>query len=161
MASLSPPAPARIRASAAIVLLLLTGCSVKAPTARVVAVDTDRVTEQGARVLVTVELTNPNDVALPLPKTRYRVAVEGAEPFAFETPPALALPPLETQLLTLPAAFATPDAAAMAGRPYEVTGAVTYQPPGQLRLLLSEYHIPLPTSRFSGSGTLVGTEPRP
>ena len=143
-----------IRAAAVLGLLLLAGCSFDAPTARVVSVEPAAITDDGVRLLVTVELDNPNDVDVPLPWTQYKVKLDGSESFAFATLPAASLPPLGTQRVPLPAAFARRDTEAVAGRSYAVSGSVTYEPPGALRKLLTEYRIPLPTVGFADEGEL-------
>ena len=143
-----------IRTTAVIGLLLMVGCSVSSPTARVVAVEPAEITDQGARVLVTIELENPNDVELPLPWTRYRVTLDGAKPFSLGTPPAAALPPNGVQRVTLPAAFAFDEDQSLVGRGYAVSGSMTYTPPGEFRKLMTEYGVPLPKVHFADSGSL-------
>lgn len=136
-----------------LMLSALAGCSfVKTPTARVTDVQVDRATDEGARLVVTVQLDNPNAVELPLPKARYRVAVEGADPFTFTTVPDATLPRKGSIAITLSAAF--PGVVQPQGLGYNVSGAVTYLPPGEVRELLTDYRIPLPSAGFSESGQL-------
>ena len=59
--------------------LCLSGCkmffALEKPIARVQSVTLDEQTEHGSRVLVTVELANPNDVALPLVDAQYTLSL--------------------------------------------------------------------------------------
>jgi len=136
-------------------LALMTGCSsnLKPVKARVDSVTVDERTEQGVRVLVTVFAENPNDVPLPIVKARYQVEMAGAESFAFTELPKATLPANGTQTITLPAAFATEGGNA-AGQLYKVKGQLTYEPPGEIRKLLTEYGVPLPSTAFKDGGEL-------
>lgn len=149
-----------IRTTAVLGLLLMVGCSFTAPTARVVSVEPDSITDEGTRVLVTIELENPNDVEVPLPRAYYRVTLDGAEPFAFDTLPTAALPPNGMQRVTLPAAFALDRETSVAERGYDVSGSITYQPPGAFRALMTQYGVPLPKAGFSESGTMSAASVR-
>ncbi len=136
-------------------LAVLTGCSsnLKPVTTRVDSVTVDERTEQGVRVLVTVIAENPNDVALPIVRARYEVDLAGAEAFAFTELAKATLPAHGTQTITLPAAFATEGGGA-AGQSYKVKGQLTYEPPGEIRKLLTEYGVPLPSASFKDDGAL-------
>lgn len=136
-------------------LVVLTGCSsnLKPVISRVDSVTIDERTEQGVRVLVTVFAENPNDVPLPIVKARYQVEMAGAETFAFIELPKATLPAHGTQTITLPAAFAT-DGGNAAGQTYQVKGQLTYEPPGEVRKLLTEYGFPLPSASFKDGGEL-------
>lgn len=138
-------------------LLTAMGCasgkSFVDPIAKVTSVRVAEQTAEGARVEVTLTLENPNDVALPLKNTRFRMVVDGAEAFVFDDPSDRTLPSNGGQTLVLPAAFAT-DGKAAQGADYQVRGSVTYNPPGTFRRLLTEFEVPLPTVDFSSSGQL-------
>jgi len=41
------------------------------------------------------------------------------------------------------------------GQQYTASGSVAYVPPGEVRELLTDYKVPLPTTGFSGKGTLA------
>ena len=83
------------------------GClSALPPSVRVTDARAVEVSEEGARVEVTLELENPNAVPLPLPEASYRVAVDGWGVYAFDTLPARVVPPNGTQTIVLPAAIA-------------------------------------------------------
>ncbi len=135
--------------------LTLTGCAfsgIKAPQARVEAVRLVEQTEQGARVEVTLALTNPNDKALPLNRTEYSVKLSEGGSYRFSDESNRTLPAKGTQTILLPAAFATDGN--INGAAYEVRGDVSYTPPGQLRRSLTESGLPLPTVNFSQKGKL-------
>ncbi|WP_432799964.1 hypothetical protein [Poriferisphaera sp. WC338] len=134
--------------------LTFAGCSVKTPTATVKDITVTEKNSTGARILLTVELQNPNDVALPLPHAYYRVSLQDASSFEFKSVPALTLPAKGSQTLTLPAAFAIKPDQPLEGRHYNVVGSIFYHPPGEFRMILDQYHIPLPSADFSASGNI-------
>lgn len=137
--------------------LSLSGClgvGAQRPADEVVSTRVTQQTEHGARVLVQVAIDNPNDFVLPLREAHYTVRVAGLEPFVFtDVVPDRALPPNSRQILELPAAFAT-DGQPIQGKTYNITGRVTYEPPGELRAIMSESGLPLPSIHFSGEGVL-------
>lgn len=139
------------------------GCSsnLRQVTTRVDSVRIDERTDQGVRVLVTIVAENPNDIPLPIVKARYKVSLSGGAgisgggggEFAFTDLPKVTIPANGTQTITLPAAFALNGGDA-AGRSYQVTGQLTYEPPGEIRKLLTEYNVPLPSASFKAEGAL-------
>jgi LEA14-like dessication related protein len=136
-------------------LAVLSGCSanLRQVTTRVDSVQIDEQTEQGVRVLVTVVAENPNDMQLPIVKAKYKVTLAGGGEFTFTDLPKATLPANGTQTITLPAAFAL-DGGDAAGTSYQVTGQLTYEPPGEIRKLLTEYNVPLPSAPFKDDGAL-------
>ncbi len=110
-------------------------------------------TPAGASFAIELALTNRNDVALPLPETTYRFAVEGVGSYSFIDLPARVIGPRGTQTLTLPAAIST-GGQALAGRPWTISGRVQYEPENPLRGFLTETGVPLPVAFFSGEGRL-------
>lgn len=131
------------------------GCAVQRPTAEVTGVRVGDATDEGSRVVVTVALHNRSDTPLPIRETRYTLQVDGEE-FAFTDVAPATIPASGTQTLRLPAAVRIP-ASAIDGRTYEVSGQATYVPPGEIRDLLTDSGVPLPSVSFSGSGRLSGT----
>ena len=134
---------------------MLVGCqgaavTLNAPKAKVQSVEVTERSDEGSRVLTTVAVENPNAVVLPLIKASYTVDVEGAGRFRFTEVPGRALPGEGTQRLDLPAAFASDES--LRGRGYDVTGAVTYRPPGEVESILYQSGFPLPSTRFRASG---------
>lgn len=134
---------------------LLGGCStnLRQVTARVDAVSIDEQTEQGVRLLVTIVTENPNNVQLPIVRAKYKIELAGAEPFEFTDLPKATLPGNGTQTITLPAAFSLQGGDA-SGRQLEINGHLIYEPPGEIRKLLTEYGVPLPSAEFKTKGTL-------
>jgi len=134
---------------------VLTGCksNLRPVTARVDSVRVDDQTEEGVRVLVTVQAENPNDVPLPVVWLWYQVKLDGGGEFTFTELPKVTLPAHGTQTITLPAAFAL-DGGDVLGRGYQVQGKATYEPPGEIRKLLTEYNVPLPSAPFKSEGSL-------
>ncbi|MEM0915743.1 MAG: hypothetical protein AAGK09_14200 [Planctomycetota bacterium] len=132
----------------------LSGCiGTPSPKAEVIGVDVSDVSDEGTAVVVRVSVTNEGEVELPLPKADYTVTVEGAEPFSLVMVPDTVAPMGEGSLsvIELPAAFAGGD---LTGRAWRVSGTLTYEPPGDLRRLATDYRVPLPFTLFSGEGVL-------
>ena len=129
------------------------GCiSAVPPRVDVVGARVTEATTQGASMEVALVLTNPNDVALPLPETSYTVSVAGVGSFSAIDLPARIIAPNGTQSLTLPAAIAT-DGQDLAGRDWTANGTVTYNPDNGVRRFLTETGVPLPVAFFGGEGT--------
>lgn len=130
----------------------LGGCAgLETPTIDVVNV---RVTEQSAeaaRIEAMVELTNPNDTPLPLTSASYTLSVGNAGSISLDDIPNRTLPALGKQTVLLPASVRT-GGANLKGAAFTISGSITYQPPGEMRKILTETGIPLPTADFSKSG---------
>ncbi len=122
------------------------------PTAEVRSVAIDQITDEGATVRLHVELTNPNDVALPVSETRYRLSV-GEHVFEFTALPPVTMPAGGSQMFSLTAAFAAPGES-LRGQEYDLSGWVVYEPPGEIRKILTDSNIPLPSIGFSDRGVL-------
>jgi LEA14-like dessication related protein len=127
------------------------GCAANlaSPVARVSDVRVVQQTDQGSRVEVDVELTNPNKTPLPLVKSSYTVSIAGGTPYHAEERLYRTLPGGGKQVVTLPAVFT-----AAPGGAYHVTGSVAYEPPGEMRKLMTESYYPLPSVGFSASGSV-------
>ncbi len=127
--------------------------SVDRPEVQVEQVQVTDRTDEGVRVEVTVRLSNPNEIALPLVYASYGVELDGLGRFELGDATNRSLPAKGSQIVVLPAAFAVseplPDA-----QPYRVWGHVQYEPPGQLRKVLTETGIPLPGSSFASEGRM-------
>lgn len=143
-------------------LALAGGCTsnIAAPTAQVTSISLAEQSTQGARVEVTVRLTSDNDVPLPLVECTYTVTLEGVGSFSFTEHPNRAIParrsdinagPAE-QTITLVAAFAADGD--VKGRNCRVQGTIVYEPPGEVRKVLTETYVPLPSVPFSGNAVL-------
>jgi LEA14-like dessication related protein len=137
--------------------LPLVGCNtvgaVQEPTAQVTSVDLKQSTQYGARLDVVVTLSNPNDVPLPITKAQYDVVVEGVGQFSFKDQPHRTIPANGSQVVRLPAAIET-DGRELAGVGASASGSITYEPPGEIRKLLTDSRIPLPSVGFSGRDEL-------
>ena len=136
---------------------LLGGCTVHRPVAYVRSVALTDQTAEGGRVVVTVELDNQGETPLPLTEASYTVAVDGYGSFRFTEVQAATMAANATQRVSLAAAFAT-DAAGLAGRSYHAFGRLFYEPPGEIRRILTDAGIPLPSVGFAASGRLEPME---
>ncbi len=137
------------------VLAALGGCSsnLRQVTARVDSVRVDEKTDEGVRVLVTVVAENPNDIPLPVVRAEYEVDMPDRETFSFTDLPGTTVPAKGKQVFTFPAAFARVESGNDADA-YRVSGQLTYEPPGEIRKLLTDYSVPLPSAGFKSKGTL-------
>lgn len=132
----------------------LSGCiSALPPSLDVVGAQVVEQTAEGARLEVNLVMSNPNDVALPLPETNYTVSVAGVGSYSAVDLPALVLGPKGTQSFTLPAAIAT-DGQSLVGKTWKASGTVTYNPDNGIRRFLTETGTPLPVAFINGEGTL-------
>lgn len=137
-------------------LLPLGGCasvwqSVEEPGIAVEKVQLTQRTQEGVRVEVTVRLSNPNEIALPLVYASYGVELDGLGRFELGDQTNRTLPAKGSQVVVLPAAFALPEGSSDT-QGYSVWGSVEYVPPGQLRRVLTESGVPLPSASFSEQG---------
>ena len=127
---------------------------VPTPTAEIMAVRLAEQTDEGARVEVTVELVNRCEVALPLVNAGYTVKVGDMPRVTYTSRPNRTLPAGGRQTVVLAAAFATGGGAVRTGMPVAVSGSIVYEPPGEIRMLLTESKVPLPSTSLRYHGIL-------
>jgi len=139
----------------ALITTIMMGCSsLQTPTAEVVSIERGPRSDQGAVVNVTVRMANPNDVQLPVHETTYRVELDGAkEIFELTFHPPVTMPVSGEQLVTFPAAFAIKQDD-LTGRRVAVSGSIHYQPPGEIRQVLTDMKFPLPHIAFRADTAL-------
>jgi LEA14-like dessication related protein len=125
---------------------------VTAPTAQVVEVKILETSPQAVRVAVTVEMTNRDEVPLPLTIADYYVDLPGTKTYRSSQRPLATIPANGTQQFQLTAAVPT---AGEAPATYRVGGTIEYEPPGEIRMLLTESGVPLPRVGFQGTGELT------
>jgi len=168
----SPP-PARAAARGVRILILLAcfaalatqpGCirrlkvwnSVQTPDAQLLDVRLADVSDAGVRLVARLRLTNPNDIPLPLTEVEHRFELRGVGVFRLADDPLVTLPARGEGVVEIAAAFDEPEAiqAARMGEPmrYRVSGRVTYRPPGEIRAILTDSRVPLPSTGFDGRG---------
>ena len=133
------------------------GCRAQPPEVAVTGVRVDEATEQGSRVVFSLALRNPGADPLPIRRTHYTLEVDG-RPFTFTDLAVATMPAEGVQTLSFPAAFSVPRER-IAGASYRLSGAVVYEPPGELRDLLTDSRVPLPSVSFSDSGRLADVPP--
>lgn len=125
----------------------------KPPTAQVTGVRLVEHTTTGSRLEVLLQLGNPNDFGLPLTRSDFSFRVAGGDSFTFNDQPHRSIPAKGTQLVRLPVALANPSS--IVGAAFVVEGSVTYEPPGEIRKLLTESSVPLPSVGFRGEGVVT------
>lgn len=124
---------------------------VKSPTARLVGAKLMSTTEHGSRIDVMVELENPNALPLPLIETRYSFTAAGDAASRGRDNPNRTLPANRKQMVTVPIAVSK---VVEAGAAFSIEGSIDYEPPGEVRKLLTESKIPLPRVSFRGEGVI-------
>ena len=124
------------------------------PTVQVDAVKVVDQTDQGARIEIPVTLTNTASVALPLVEASYTVSIDGQKPVTFKNRPNRTVPIGGTQTVTLPLVVAITGEGPLAGRSMAVAGSIIYEPPGEIRQLMTESSVPLPSASFRYRGEL-------
>lgn len=128
------------------------GCTAR-PSVDVMDIRVVDQTEQGGRVLLYLDVVNPNDFPMPTPTANYEIRVDGAGVFAFNgVVPLAAMPAQGSQTYVFPAAFDTTSP--LSGRRYATSGSLKYEPPGEWQAFLTESGFPLPDVDFSASGTI-------
>ncbi len=131
---------------------------VESPTAHVEKIELLDSSDQALRLGVTLRLTNPNDVPLPMTIARYSVDVPGAGSYQGDQRPQATIRAEGEQVFVLTAAV--PAGTANPALDTAVaSGSVEYEPPGEFRMLLTESGVPLPSVAFRGSGELGETRP--
>lgn len=135
-----------------LLMALAVGCEA-VPSADVLDVRVVDQTEQGGRVIMEVDVFNPNDFPLPMPTADYKVTIQDAGSFTFNgVIPLVVMPMQGTQTLQLPAAYSTD--VPLAGKSFTARGTIYYDPPGEFRAFLKESGFPLPDVTFSREGTV-------
>lgn len=130
----------------------LAGCAVtRSPSATVESVRLVDASAEGARYLVTVRLTNPNDFELPLHGADLNLRVREVGVYDFDAVPNRAIPANGEQTVTLAAAMPTARGEAATGK-FSVSGQLSYQPPGEIPALSTDAGFPRPRVRFSSAG---------
>jgi len=133
---------------------------ITAPTSVVQRVALVDASDQAARYDITVEIFNPNTFEMSLTHVTYALTVDG-QTYRTETLPNTTLSAGRVVLVTLPAVIE--GGAAGGGGSFTTSGTFQMRPPGEIRTLMYEMGIPLPTTSFSGRGgvgeALEGIEP--
>ena len=145
--------------TAVVMVFTATGCGVrkllkvKRPSAQVTSVSVLSQSAEGVRVEVVVNMSNPNQTPLPLLRSQYRLTVDDVGSFEMTDALHRTLPAGGRQVVTLPAVFEAAGVS-LTGTRYTIAGSITYVPPGQIRKLLTESSIPLPSVPFQAAGQL-------
>jgi len=127
---------------------------VSKPQVQVDAVKVVDQTDQGARIEIAVTLTNTAKVALPLVDASYTVSIDGQKPVTFSNRPNRTVPVGGTQIVMLPLVVAVSGDGPLAGRSVAVAGSIVYEPPGEIRQLMTDSNVPLPSASFRYRGEL-------
>jgi len=126
---------------------------ITAPTTDVLRVDLVETSAAAGQYDILVTLINPNDFELPMPHASYQLTVAG-HTYSGDAVPNATMPAQGQVNMKLPAVIHSGDL--QLGQPFEVTGTAKMNPPGQIRMLMYELGIPMPTVNFSGQGTVTG-----
>lgn len=139
----------------------LVGCGPKVdqrplvrPIAAVDHVEVMDASEEGVRLDFVVHVTNPNLDALPLKIARYEATIGSLGTYKGDMAPDATAPATGVQIIRLPVAIATTTSSSVNNMSWSLTGSIEYQPPGQIRELLTDMSIPLPSTPVQGGGQI-------
>ncbi|MBI1370235.1 MAG: hypothetical protein GC162_16495 [Planctomycetes bacterium] len=148
---------------AVLAAMTLTGCGpikmprmpvpVQDPTTDIASVNLVDASEKAGKYDITITLVNPNNFELPMTFATYSLTV-GERTYEGSAIPNTTLPALSQIQFTVPAVLEGPAAA---GQNFTAEGTITLNPPGQIRQLIYELGIPMPTAHFDGQGTVQST----
>ncbi|MCC6580009.1 MAG: hypothetical protein IT440_06160 [Phycisphaeraceae bacterium] len=122
------------------------------PSVTAVAASVVEQTDQGTRLKIVVTMANPNAVELPLRTARYTIDIAGVGPVAAEDTLSRSLPPTGAQPVEM--FLAVPSMVPLQHAEYSVHGAISYEPPGEIRKVMTDSYIPLPSVGFQAAGKL-------
>ena len=139
-----------------LLICLTAGCGLTPdPDIEVASVELLDTSPEGARLRIVLAVTNTINEPVELESMSYRLKIDQVDPFEVEDQPSATLPSGGTQRLDLYAAVPTAAGNDLIGRDYRVSGTLTYDPPGDLRVVLTETGVPLPWVGFAGRGAVV------
>ena len=127
---------------------------VSAPGAEVVSVTVVDQTAEGVAVEAVVELSNPNEVELPIEGVDVAFSLEGVGEFVAPSPATVTLPPRGTQRMTVRAALPLRRGSLSLDGGYRVGVTVRWVPPGEVRAIMTDSGVPLPFVVARGTGAL-------
>ncbi len=148
-----------------VTVLLASGCLsrrvvtesfVTTPTYELRGVEVVEQGERGASLRAVLVIRNPNAVGLPLRVSGVSIALEGLGSYAYDAMPAVSLPPSGEQVVLLPMAVALRRGASAEGAAYALSASLSFEPPGEVRRVLTDSGVPLPVVSVSESGTVGG-----
>ncbi|MEM6552247.1 MAG: hypothetical protein AAF750_08985 [Planctomycetota bacterium] len=105
-----------------------------------------------ASVNIVLALENPQAVELPVRFGDLRLRTGAGTTPTIETRPHVTMPPKGIATVTLQG-VAKHNGQGLVGQPLTVTGSLTYEPPGELRQMLTDTGFPLPDIGFSSTVT--------
>lgn len=136
-------------------LTLLAGCqSIAPPALSVTGAQAGERTPDGVSMIITLDATNSNDVALPLRDVVYTVDIDGQRVFEGTRSPEATLRRSGTQQIKLPAVvnITRSGDSALASSRFRVSGTMRYITPGQIAEILFDTGVRVPSVSFSGEG---------
>ncbi|MEM1213400.1 MAG: hypothetical protein AAGI68_14020 [Planctomycetota bacterium] len=107
---------------------------------------------EAASVDIVLALKNPQAVELPVRFGDLRLRTDAGATPTIETRPQVTMPPGGVATVTLQG-VARHDGQGLVGQPLNVNGSLTYEPPGELRQILTDTGVPLPTIGFANTVT--------
>lgn len=129
------------------------------PSAEVVDVTVTGQSDEAVQLALLLEMRNPNDIDLPLRRSRASVSLGGLPTVSVNDRPPVTIPAKGENRFTLVTAIPTPAGFAVQGQSARVSGRLTFEPPGEIRGVLTETGVPLPTVGFSETLTLSTLDP--
>lgn len=147
---------------AGLLALAQVGCKAyeafKEPALKPVTVDGGTVklvkqSPEAAQFEVTLTVTNPNDTPLPLTQSSLSLNIDGIGSATTSYLLHRTAPANLSQTITVPVVIVTTQQVS-AGVSYATKGTVTYQPPGEIRKLLTDSNVPLPSAAFDLQGQM-------
>lgn len=146
----------------AMLTLVQFGCKAydafKEPALRPIKVETADVklvkqSDETAQFQVTLTISNPNDTALPLIESNLALSVTGHGTASTNYLLHRTAPANLVQTVTVPVVIVTHEQVTT-GTSYSTKGTITYQPPGEIRKLLTDSKVPLPSATFNLQGQM-------
>ncbi|MEM6394140.1 MAG: hypothetical protein AAF797_15340 [Planctomycetota bacterium] len=127
------------------------------PSAEVVGAYVTATGPNAASLDIILALENPQGVELPVRFGDLRLRTDAGRTPTIETRPFVTMPPAGVATVTLQG-VAKHNGQGLVGQPVTVSGSLTYEPPGELRQMLTDTNFPLPAIGFSKT---VTAEPAP
>lgn len=129
-------------------MLALSGCFAQRPPIEIVRVEVIDESPAGTALLTTLAVKNPWDEPIAIGPIEWTLKV-GDQNFTDTDAPPVSLPADGVQIVKLRSALPVPPPTGDC----TIKGKLTYTPPGDFRIILTETGFPLPKADFHFSGS--------